>query len=113
MDKIWGRVFYPSLALFGMGFVAFIGLGLWIPTILSKTPMLTGVASLSQNAAPFVLAGFCTWALIDCAPKYFAVRQWLKGQGAFCADCSGPTIVEWERYRPRDRCLQCGLTRKQ
>jgi hypothetical protein len=109
MDKIWRRVFYPSLVVVAMGFVAFIGLALWIPTILSKAPMLTGVAALSQNVAPFVLAGFCTWALIDCAPRYFAVRQWLKRKGAFCSYCGGPTIVKWERHKPRDRCLQCGF----
>jgi hypothetical protein len=112
MDKIWSRVFCPALAIVAMGFVAFIGLGLWMPTILFKAPMLTEIASLSRNAAPFVLAGFCAWALCDCAPRYFAVRQWLKGKGAYCSHCGGPTIVKWERHKPRDRCLQCGFKRK-
>lgn len=112
MDKIWGRVFYPALAIVAMGFVAFIVLGLWIPAILSKAPMLIGIASLSRNAAPFVLGGFCTMALCDCAPRYFAVRQWRTGKGVYCSHCSGPTIVKWERHKPRDLCLQCGFKSK-
>jgi hypothetical protein len=109
MDTIWGRVFYPALAIGAIGFVAFVGLDLWIPTILSEDPMLIGIASLSRNAAPFVLGGFCTWASCYCAPRYFAVRRWLYGTGTFCVRCSGPTIVQWERYKPHHLCLQCGL----
>jgi hypothetical protein len=112
MDKIWGRVFYTALAIVAMGSVAFIGLGLWIPMIFSKAPMLTELASLSLTTAPFVVAAFYTWALIDCAPRYFAVRRWLKGKGAYCSYCGGPTVKTWEQHRPRDRCLQCGLKRK-
>jgi hypothetical protein len=112
MNKIWSRVFYPALAIVAMGIFAFVGLGLWIPSIFSEAPILIGLASMSRNAAPFVLAGFCTWALFDCATRYFAVRQWLKGKGGYCSHCSGPTVVKWDRHKPHDLCLQCGFKGK-
>jgi hypothetical protein len=112
MNKIWSRVFYPALAIVAMGLFAFVGLRLWIPSIFSEAPILIALASMSRNVAPFVLAGFCTSALVDCAPRYFLVREWLKGKGACCSYCGGPTMVKWERHKPRDRCLQCGFKRK-
>jgi len=111
MNTIWRRVFYPTLAILIMGVVAFLGFGIWLPASFSKQPMLVGIASVSRGVAPIIFAAFLAWALYDCIPRLWTVKRWLDGKGHCCERCGGPTVEAWNRYKPRELCLQCGFKR--
>ena len=111
MKRIWTRVFCPSLAILVVGVIICLGFGIWLPSSFAKEPMLVGIASLSRQVSPILFGAFFLWALCDAAPKYWTVKRWLDGKGCCCSRCGGPTVQKWEKYKPRDLCLQCGFNR--